>query len=232
MVQAIKEHGLTRMATFTLATGDCTADESFERIQKAWNRCRLKLGRKGKKLEYVWVVETTERGYAHLHMFLNRFVPKTLLAQAWRESGGGRNGTRIEALRSIRAPYYVAKYVGKEVRMRRGLGMPAYGRHLYGTSRGIKFSSFMPKGAGWQVVAMSWRENAAWLVRNAAILEGGGPGSMRIVCRSWNGSEWLRAWGETPPLVKPVGTGGTGMAMPSVLEALANASKGQEKGFA
>jgi hypothetical protein len=206
IVGVIDRGDVSVMWTLTLKTGTRTPDESFEDIKAAWIRLRHRLNRERPGLEFVWVVETTKMGYAHMHVLLNRFVAHWKMSDMWKECTGDSMVVRFDKIKSGGAGRYIAKYVGKEARQRRLNGQEVRPYHLFGKSEGVVFEEFMPKGQGWTVVESSWRENAEWCRENAVVLVDEGMGTGKLVVELWNGAPKLRAWGNeerAPPLEFP-----------------------------
>jgi hypothetical protein len=191
------------MWTLTLKTGTRTRDESFLEIKAAWSKLRMRLGRKYGSLSFVWVVETTQAGYAHLHVIVDGYLYQPFVQAAWLAVTGDSMQVRFDKPRSRgRVARYIAKYVGKEVRERRWQGGAISGYHLFGKSQDVKFDAFTGEGDGWTVLAESWRENAEWVRRNCIVLQDAKWGPGRLVVRSEAGIAKLKAW-EGPRALPP-----------------------------
>jgi hypothetical protein len=182
------------MWTLTLKTGTRTCAESFDDVTAAWDKLRKRLKRRYGAFRFVWVVETTQAGYAHLHVLVDGFLDHDVVRAAWRECTGDSDNVRFDAVRSKGVGSYIAKYVGKEVRQRRVNGVLVANRHLFGKSADVHFDSFTGEGDGWEVLSVSWRENAAWLRQNAVILLDSKWGPGRFVAKSVGATVFLQAW--------------------------------------
>jgi len=65
------------------------------------------------KLKYVWVIEFTDKGIAHMHILLNKFLPIKVLREEWQRIGGGQQ-MKISKVRSlIGVSAYVTDYILK-----------------------------------------------------------------------------------------------------------------------
>lgn len=194
---AILTQGLDRMWTLTLQTHGRSPEKSHRDVRVFWRKLAKRVTSRWGKFEYVWVCETTTKGYAHLHVLVNRYVPQAWLSSEWRDIT--KDSFIVDCRKADHgAARYLAKYLGKEARIRRESDGRAIGLHCFGRSQGIVFDDFMPGGKGWEVVKGSWRENAEWLRKNAWILEDRADGVPRIVVSVSAGNVWLRGWG-TPP---------------------------------
>jgi hypothetical protein len=163
LVEAMHVHGLNKMWTLTLQTSGRTPEESFLDVQAAWGKLHDRLTRLCGHFEYWWVIQTTQRGYAHMHVLVNRFFKWDLVRRLWLACTGDSDVVRVDLLKGYAAASYVARYVGKEARRRVDRGAVLSGRHLFGKSSGIVFDDFMAAGKGWEVLKVSWQENAAYL---------------------------------------------------------------------
>lgn len=147
----VLEEGLDRFVTLTLKTTGLDQLQSFELIQQAWNRLTARIRRKYGGLEYVWIVETTERGYAHLHVLIDRYIPQRWLSGAWLAVTGTSKVVWITKVRGKQGARYVCKYVTKEAVARKIQGAMFKGLHVFGKSRGITFEPYQAPGVGWVV---------------------------------------------------------------------------------
>jgi hypothetical protein len=187
------------MWTLTLRTGGRTAEESFTDIKEAWVKLRKRMGRRFRECPYVWVVETTDAGYAHLHVIIDGFWDWGFVSRSWHEVTGDSMVVRFDRIRSRGgAARYVAKYVGKEARGRRLRGSDVRSYHLFGKSASVRFDAFTLERDGWTVLEQSWRDNAAWLRQNAVVISDERWGTGRIVVKAVSGTPFLRAWEEAP----------------------------------
>lgn len=67
-------------------------------------------------LQYVWVIEFQKNGNAHLHIFLNKFLPITIIRSLWVHVGGGHI-MRIEKVKTIQGiSNYVSDYIVKGIK--------------------------------------------------------------------------------------------------------------------
>lgn len=92
-------------------------DNSHAYITFLWNKYITYIRRKFKKItiKYIWVVEYTKKGYAHLHILLNNYLPISVLRSIWVSIGGGQQMRIEKAKNPIALARYVAKYLTKEL---------------------------------------------------------------------------------------------------------------------
>ncbi len=65
---AVERHGLDQFWTLTIWTKTCTPVESFEVATRAWHKLRTRLQQVHGRFSFVWTIEATKQGYAHLHL--------------------------------------------------------------------------------------------------------------------------------------------------------------------
>jgi hypothetical protein len=199
VVAFVEAAAMPVMWTLTLRTGSRSSVESFGEIKAAWVKLRKRMGRRFRDRPFVWVVETTEAGYAHLHVIIDGYWDWGFVSRAWHEVTGDSMVVRFDRIRSAGgAGRYIAKYVGKEVRGRRLSGHDVRSYHLFGKSAGVHFDSFTHEGEGWTVLEQSWRDNAAWLRQNAVVVSDSRWGTGRIVVKAAGRTPVLRKWEEAP----------------------------------
>lgn len=207
IVEAAVQHRMRWFWTFTLSSRGRDREAAHAEIRRAFKLLAKRLEYERPGLEYIWVCELHESGYPHLHVLWNQWRDVDVVRAHWLDITGDSVQIRAERVAYKRVAHYVAKYVGKEARQRRLNSSAEVGLRCFSKSAGIEFSEFMPRGPGWQVVQMSWAENAAWLRKHALIGEDRGIGIPRIVCMSTGQATWLRAWGE-PQTMGPGLSGG------------------------
>jgi len=66
--QSVERYNLRFFWTLTVKTGDCSREESVRKITYWWHKLHRRLGRRYGAFSYVWTLELTKRGYAHLHL--------------------------------------------------------------------------------------------------------------------------------------------------------------------
>lgn len=136
-------HRLEGFVTLTLQA-DRDPVASFQAITGYWNVLNTGLAAAyGRRVSYVWTVEATQRGIAHLHVLMDVVLSPADLSRRWRSITGDSYIVRVLPTDSRRASDYLAKYCVKEASQRRdpewsGLA----GRRLYSKSRNIRFPCF------------------------------------------------------------------------------------------
>lgn len=167
--------GLDRLLTLTLRAGGMSPGESRAKLMRCWNRLREWITRTLGALDYLWVVEVTARGTFHLHVLVDRYLPRSQVKRAWEHITGDSWGVDVRALRGNRAARYISKYVTKLAGMRRD---PAWsflkGKRLFSKSRSLRFVPFMrptESSGGWLVVPDSYWAFLARKRRSDAVVE-------------------------------------------------------------
>jgi hypothetical protein len=152
------EHSLTRMWTLTLAEATTAEQRGLvvARLQAFVRRCRARWPR----LQWLAVLEWHPGGHGwHVHMVVNRFVPKHLVTSLWgwghvdtRRISVKGNSTSMEATR--KAGTYVAKYLTK----RPGDDSPdhEHGDHRYYRPRGMKWTEIRAEGEWADMITVVW----------------------------------------------------------------------------
>lgn len=168
-------HNLHQFWTLPLDTNGCTAPESFEVIQQSWNRLRKTLVKHYGPFSYVWTVEATKRGYAHLHLLTSLKISRSRLSNLWRVAARGSYIVYAEPASSERAANYLAKYCVKQATLRQS---PEWAhlanKRMFSKSRDIKFAPFRGSEGtsekAWEVVGVPYWEMAARLRAGRPVL--------------------------------------------------------------
>jgi hypothetical protein len=140
---ALFAYSLTHFWTLTLSTERCTAAESFKVVTAAWNIVRRNLVRDYGPFSYVWVMETTKRGYAHLHLLTSLDIDKRELKRRWYHATDGSYQVDVQSAASERAANYITKYCAQQAHERRRQGNDALRhKHVYGKSMDVRLPCF------------------------------------------------------------------------------------------
>lgn len=100
-----------RMLTLTL--GDNYDDAQ---ITEAWNRLKASLRKYGHRFAYCWFKEFTVKGRRHMHVLLDRFIPRKLIKRLWLRATEYTSYIVKINHRPIRsAAGYCSKYVTKDI---------------------------------------------------------------------------------------------------------------------
>lgn len=128
---------MSRMLTLTLdpATAPDDQDEQHHYITERWNALRTRLKRDVGDFSYIWIREEQENGLPHLHAIVSRFLPQSVVSEAWSELGGGE----IVDIRKIDRVEKVAHYVGKYLTKSALSGLPD-GIQRYNSSSDIELA--------------------------------------------------------------------------------------------
>jgi len=98
-----------RMLTLTLKAG---TDDSL--ITKYWNTLRQELKDEGLEIKrFFWTKEFTKRGVRHLHVLIDRYIPKVVIKKLWRRITGGSYIVHITRMQLRNPAGYAAKYMTK-----------------------------------------------------------------------------------------------------------------------
>src|SRR5262245_8786744 len=104
--------GLKRFLTLTINPVRLLQEDSADYIRECWNKFRTYLKREfGQRVEYIAVLELHKSGVAHLHVLIDRYIPKEWLDSAWKAVGGGF--TWINDVDVHRVSVYISKYLTK-----------------------------------------------------------------------------------------------------------------------
>ena len=147
LIREIKEaqeaYHLDFFVTLTIWTKTCTPEESFKLVKASWNRLRTNLVNQYGKFSFVWTVEQTKKGYAHLHLLMSLDVDPSKLSRKWQKASGGSWITKVEPVESERAGTYLAKYCSQQARQRAEPGNEhLVGQQFFNHSRDVQFGPF------------------------------------------------------------------------------------------
>lgn len=141
--QAVWRHRLLGFWTLTVSTRSCTAAESYHVVKAAWDRLHKVLREHYGSFSYVWVRETTQRGYAHLHVLVSLDLAQRELKDRWFKASRGSHQAKVERVTDEGAANYLAKYVSQEATERRRAWMAEGQRDRnYGKSGDVRFPCF------------------------------------------------------------------------------------------
>ena len=143
IVKNADKFGLTRFVTITFGGNDIRRvvrpDNSFSYVMKRFNHWREYLRRKfGVSVSYINLVRSHRDGYCHLHILVDRFVPKFWLSESVSALGLGYTNVKYVDIHRVSA--YLSKYFSEkdhEWFLPRGI-------HHYTTSRNIHLNDFVP----------------------------------------------------------------------------------------
>lgn len=140
---AVFRYRLKYFWTLTVSTKRCTAAQSFGVVTAAWKIVRTNLMRDYGPFSYVWVMEVTQQGYAHLHLLTSLDISQRELKRRWFHATDGSHQVKAEPAATERASNYLTKYLAKESHERRKQGNDAlWHRHSYGKSRDVRLPCF------------------------------------------------------------------------------------------
>ena len=99
-----------RLLTLTLDPKMVSLSDSLNQLSHLWDIFSKALKRKYPDLQYIKVVEFHKSGYPHLHIILNRYIPKPLVRNLWVTRGGGEI-VDIRQINGERIANYVSNYL-------------------------------------------------------------------------------------------------------------------------
>lgn len=141
--QSVWRYRLIRFWTLTVSTQGCTAAQSYRVVKAAWNRLHAVLRKHYGAFSYVWVRETTQRGYAHLHVLTSLTITQRELKNRWFSASRGSHQAKVEGVTDEGAANYLAKYVSQEATERRRAWTADGERDRnYGKSGDVRFPCF------------------------------------------------------------------------------------------
>jgi len=165
---AVERHGLEQFWTLTIWTKTCTPVESFEVATRAWHKLRTRLQQVHGRFSFVWTIEATKQGYAHLHLLTSLPISRRELSDRWCQASGGSFVVDTQPIASTKASNYLAKYCVQQATLRQD---PAWaqlaGKRMFSKSRDVQFEPFRTRseGAGgtWEVWERPYWDAAAKL---------------------------------------------------------------------
>ena len=143
------EKKLNKMATLTLDRKLIPRGVRTDRyLRECWRKMRVSLSRKfGESVDYVGVLEFTQKGVAHLHLLLGRFIKQDWLSDAWSAVGGGVV-VDIRLVDIHRVTDYLSIYLTGD-KVKHTLMLLAVRARIFTTSRSIRLWPKKEKGCWW-----------------------------------------------------------------------------------
>src|SRR6266851_637207 len=143
------EKKLNKLATLTLDRKRIPRGWRSDRyIRDCWRKMRVSLSRKfGESVDYVGVLEFTEKGVAHLHLLLGRFIKQEWLSDAWSAVGGGVV-VDIRMVDIHRVTAYLSIYLAGD-KVKHTLKLLAVRARIFTTSRSIRLWPKKEKRGWW-----------------------------------------------------------------------------------
>ncbi len=148
--------------TLTLAHPTSSPAENVRHIRDVFNHFREYLRRKylrqknGDRINFICVLEFTQRGVPHLHILLDRYIPQRWVSNVWNRLGGGRI-VFVKPVTVHNVARYLSKYLTKDML----LSAPKGTRRIT-TSRTIKLFPKFKSEIVWEFLRESiWHLLAA-----------------------------------------------------------------------
>jgi hypothetical protein len=143
IVRYAEKFDLTRFITITFGGKDLRRvvrpDNSYQYVMKRFNNWREYLRRKfGVRVSYINLIRSHKDGYCHLHILIDRFIPKSWLSESTAALGLGSTNVKYVDIHRVSA--YLSKYFSEKDHE---WFLPE-GVHHYTTSRNIHLNDFVP----------------------------------------------------------------------------------------
>jgi len=90
-----------RLVTLTLPDHSANVLETLCKLKKQFNLFTKRLRRAYPEIKFVRAIEVHQSGFPHIHLIINRYVPKGFLSKAWHDIGGGYTDIRVNRKCSI-----------------------------------------------------------------------------------------------------------------------------------
>ncbi len=145
------ENNLHQFVTLTLQVKGRTSQESFKAIGGYFHTLQRALDRRHEKhygykwrMSYIWTVEPTKRGIAHLHLLKNGQDTPSEISECWHKATGDSYIVEAEEVSTARAGDYLCKYVTKQAGIKGTLGYEfLHHKRLFGKSADVCFEEFI-----------------------------------------------------------------------------------------
>ena len=136
---------------------------SVKFIRDCWAKMRVSFQRRfGRGPKFIAILEFQKRtGLAHLHIVVDRYIPRDWIQERWVAAGGGAH-VDIRHVDVHRVAAYLSKYLTKELL----LDVPDGVRRV-STSRSIKLNEKKPSEFAWQVLKTTIERQYVLLVERA-----------------------------------------------------------------
>lgn len=143
IVKYAEKFDLTRFITITFGGKDLRRlvrpDNSFSYVMKRFNNWREYIWRKfGVRVSYINLIRSHKDGYCHLHILIDRFIPKSWLSESTAALGLGSTNVKYVDIHRVSA--YLSKYFSEKDHE---WFLPEKVHH-YTTSRNIHLNDFVP----------------------------------------------------------------------------------------
>lgn len=153
LIEIIRLNKLDRFLTLTLSLSQIPKEyltpinRTGKYISEMWNRFILTMKRRIKKpIKFVWIKQFQKNGDAHLHLMINRFLPKYLLVYHWNRIHAGYI-IDIQRAKNLEASaVYISRYLSMGIQDN-GNGVSGFlvGERRYGISRNCIRTEKPPK---------------------------------------------------------------------------------------
>jgi len=175
--------------TLTLAHPTSSPAANVRHIRIVFNHFREYLSRKHKKdsapINFICVLEYTQRGVPHLHILLDRYIPQRWVSNIWSRLGGGRI-VHVKRVTVHNIARYLSKYLTKDLL----LSAPKGTRRIT-TSRSIKLFPKFNSGVTWEFLRESiWQ----LLVAHCAASFGSQPDLFRSILTHFDEEQFLKGF--------------------------------------
>lgn len=84
-----------RLVTLTFPDHSITPMEQLCKLRKQFNNFTHRLRRAYPQIKFIRAIEIHQSGFPHIHLIVNKFVPKGFISKAWHDCGGGYTDIRV-----------------------------------------------------------------------------------------------------------------------------------------
>jgi hypothetical protein len=84
-----------RLVTLTYPDHTKNILEQLCQIRKQFNNFTHRIRRAYPEIKFVRAIEIHQSGFPHIHLIVNKYVPKSFISHAWHECGGGYTDIRV-----------------------------------------------------------------------------------------------------------------------------------------
>jgi len=139
-------YGLTRFLTITVGGNEnrsyLSIKRSFEFLNRKFDSLKILYKREfGVNLRYICFIRAHKNGICHLHILINRFIPKSWLNNATKRLGLGQYASNIKFVDIHRVGAYLGSYLMSK---KHEWFIPKNKKH-YTTSQDIRLEGFIPE---------------------------------------------------------------------------------------
>ena len=84
-----------RLVTLTLPDHSLNLLETLCHIRKMFNNFTHRIRRQYPDFKFIRAIEVHQSGFPHIHLVVNKFIPKSFISKSWHDCGGGYTDIRV-----------------------------------------------------------------------------------------------------------------------------------------